>query len=255
MTSEKQRLANQRNAQKSTGPKTEAGKAAIAQNNLKHGLCSARTVLPLENSEEYAALLSDLRAAHEPANEQEDNMVRLIAHQYWRINRHFRVETGVYTSQEKLFRLHEGIEQDDQGDPDEMLGLVFWKQGEVFERIRRYETTIHNGYFKAVQRLEQTQALRRQREERQTRTTARLTPAPVEAAPTPEPAAVPVENPVQPSTETPIPAHATQSGTEPAICQNGFESQNSPMPERKPNPTPIRRYEIELLPLNNIRSA
>ena len=32
--------ANRRNAQKSTGPKTEKGKAASSQNRLAHGLCS-----------------------------------------------------------------------------------------------------------------------------------------------------------------------------------------------------------------------
>jgi hypothetical protein len=164
MTSEKQRLANQRNAQKSTGPKTPAGKAAIAHNNLKHGLCSTQTLLPFEDSEEYAALLTSLRATHQPGNEQEDNLVRIIAHHYWRLNRHFRVEAGVYTAQEKLVRYRNEIAPHESGEPNEMLGIIFWQQGQVFEHLRRYETTIQNGYYKAIQNLERVQALRAERE-------------------------------------------------------------------------------------------
>jgi len=41
MTSEIQAASNKRNAQKSTGPKTAAGKEASKQNSLKHGLASA----------------------------------------------------------------------------------------------------------------------------------------------------------------------------------------------------------------------
>ncbi|WP_306120560.1 MULTISPECIES: hypothetical protein [unclassified Roseitalea] len=44
MTTDRQRRANARNAQKSSGPKTEAGQARSAQNARKHGLSSAAPV-------------------------------------------------------------------------------------------------------------------------------------------------------------------------------------------------------------------
>ena len=44
MASEKQIQANQRNAQRSTGPVTPEGKAAASQNALKHGLCAGRVL-------------------------------------------------------------------------------------------------------------------------------------------------------------------------------------------------------------------
>jgi hypothetical protein len=37
MTSKRQAEANRQNAQKSTGPRTSAGKAAVALNGIKHG--------------------------------------------------------------------------------------------------------------------------------------------------------------------------------------------------------------------------
>jgi hypothetical protein len=53
MCSEAKRLANQKNAQSSTGPKTEAGKARSRQNAWKHGLAGAGLV---EHDDDYARL-------------------------------------------------------------------------------------------------------------------------------------------------------------------------------------------------------
>ncbi|CCB86751.1 putative uncharacterized protein [Parachlamydia acanthamoebae UV-7] len=57
MTSYKQIVSNQRNALKSTGPRTETGKALIAQNALKHGVFSKQIVLE-EESEKWSFMLS-----------------------------------------------------------------------------------------------------------------------------------------------------------------------------------------------------
>ena len=49
MVSERRIAANRANAQKSTGPKSAAGKARSRRNALKHGMTSAGDVLPLED--------------------------------------------------------------------------------------------------------------------------------------------------------------------------------------------------------------
>ena len=46
MSTPKQIAANRRNAQKSTGPRTTAGKAKTRLNPLKHGLTAETIVLP-----------------------------------------------------------------------------------------------------------------------------------------------------------------------------------------------------------------
>ena len=49
MTSEKQVEANRRNAQASTGPRTEAGKATVSQNALKFAFTGKEVLLPGED--------------------------------------------------------------------------------------------------------------------------------------------------------------------------------------------------------------
>jgi hypothetical protein len=78
-----QLLANQANAQSSTGPKTDTGKAIVAQNNFRHGLSGAFRVLDWENQEEYRALHLALEKEHHPATPTEEMLVETMAHSYW----------------------------------------------------------------------------------------------------------------------------------------------------------------------------
>ena len=55
MTSQARIDANQKNAQHSTGPKTDAGKAKSSRNALKHGLTAEAAVLPNENPADFEA--------------------------------------------------------------------------------------------------------------------------------------------------------------------------------------------------------
>ena len=83
----KRATANRANAQLSTGPKTEAGKAAIALNNLRHGLAGAFLILPTENQEDFDALLEGLLDEHQPATETERLLITNMARHQWLSNR------------------------------------------------------------------------------------------------------------------------------------------------------------------------
>src|SRR5689334_8911533 len=76
-------IANQANAQHSTGPKTPEGKAIVAQNNFQHGLSGAFRVLDWESQEEYRALHLALEKEHQPATPTEEMLVETMAHSYW----------------------------------------------------------------------------------------------------------------------------------------------------------------------------
>ena len=79
--------ANRRNAQKSTGPKTQAGKAAVSMNSLRHGLRARSVVLPGENHEEFQQLCDNLQAEWHPRTSSELFYVEQMAVSQWKLAR------------------------------------------------------------------------------------------------------------------------------------------------------------------------
>src|SRR5438270_10509757 len=77
--SEAQILANRANAARSTGPKTEEGKARSRGNALKHGLTGAGVVLPEADAAEVERLSSAFRAELQPPGEVGAILVRRLA--------------------------------------------------------------------------------------------------------------------------------------------------------------------------------
>ena len=66
MATPKQIAANRRNAQKSCGAKSEAGKAIVSQNRTIHGLTGTFQVMPCERQEDYDDLLDQLVKDEKP---------------------------------------------------------------------------------------------------------------------------------------------------------------------------------------------
>jgi len=66
MTTEKQIAANRENARLSTGPRTEAGKAAPSTNAVKHGLTGRFVILPGQQ-EAFDELEAGLRGSLLPS--------------------------------------------------------------------------------------------------------------------------------------------------------------------------------------------
>jgi len=56
MSTDAQILANQKNAQASTGPRTPEGKERSSQNAIKYGVTSRQVVLPCEDAAEFDAM-------------------------------------------------------------------------------------------------------------------------------------------------------------------------------------------------------
>lgn len=85
--SEKQLEANRRNAERSTGPRTDEGKARSSRNNLRHGLTGQVTVLPSEDREAHDAFCNRLIAGFNPETPIEEQLTQCIAEDAWRLNR------------------------------------------------------------------------------------------------------------------------------------------------------------------------
>ncbi len=84
MSSEAQIRANRENAQHSTGPVSEAGKAASCKNNFRYGLTgNSFTVLDFEDQDEFDRVLCGLRFEHQPSTMTEAILVEKMAQSYW----------------------------------------------------------------------------------------------------------------------------------------------------------------------------
>ncbi len=106
MSTAKQIAANQANAQHSTGPTTEEGKANSCLNNFRWGFCGAFTVLPSEDEEDYDTLLLGLRAEHQPKTVTETILVEKMAQNHWLGERAQRLQhLALADANEKQFSL------------------------------------------------------------------------------------------------------------------------------------------------------
>ena len=66
MATEKQIAANQRNAMRSTGPRSAEGKAKVARNALKHGLAGHGVIFPEEMADQIHDRMNFLRSSYRP---------------------------------------------------------------------------------------------------------------------------------------------------------------------------------------------
>src|ERR1039458_10896579 len=100
MATDKQIAANRINSQKSTGPRSAAGKTQSAQNARKHGFCSSNfAVAHLENHDEIVDLRHDLLDFYHPANSQELWAVERIALCQLSLIRASRLDAGLFRSE------------------------------------------------------------------------------------------------------------------------------------------------------------
>ncbi|MCX6704585.1 MAG: hypothetical protein NTZ07_04055 [Candidatus Woesebacteria bacterium] len=87
MTTQAQILANRRNAQKSTGPRTNEGKAAISQNAVKHGLLAERDVISSESQADFDLYREQLLDELNPVSPMESMLAERIVTLSWRLKR------------------------------------------------------------------------------------------------------------------------------------------------------------------------
>ena len=79
MTSYTQIEANRRNALRSTGPKTEAGKQVSRCNALRHELTAETVIGPLEDAEDYKAFEAAVTADYDAQSAVERELVLRLA--------------------------------------------------------------------------------------------------------------------------------------------------------------------------------
>jgi hypothetical protein len=88
--------SNRENAKKSTGPKSESGKATVSRNATKLGMYTKDVVLPTEDVAQYNALRAAFHAEHQPETPTEEMLVDTIVIALWRRRRLQATEVGFH---------------------------------------------------------------------------------------------------------------------------------------------------------------
>lgn len=95
--------ARRLNAQKSTGPKTEQGKANSSRNATKHGLHATDIVITSPHLQEdqsvYDELVESLFNELKPKGDFQEHLVHKIAQCIWRHRRAINAEAAIVTNQ------------------------------------------------------------------------------------------------------------------------------------------------------------
>ena len=133
MATEKQILANQQNAQLSTGPTSPEGVQASSQNNFRHGLAPRHhevfTFLKDEDPNKFGELVRNLIKEHAPQGETQKILVRRMAESEWLRARAVRLQTDCFTDYDNL--------------NEKRLSLFI-----------RYETTHERAFYRALKELQ-----------------------------------------------------------------------------------------------------
>jgi hypothetical protein len=154
MDEDTQKEINRRNAAKSTGPRTVAGKARSSMNAMKHGLLSRRLLLPTEDAEVADQLLAGLWACFAPVGCLEEELVRKLHAATVRLRRADVVELGLW-------------ERDRVSTGKPSLARVFFedaRNSQSIEKLCRYVSAHDKDFYKALEALRETQKDRFKRE-------------------------------------------------------------------------------------------
>ncbi len=185
MSTARQIEANRRNAQKSTGPRTESGRRASSLNAYKHGLTGQLFIMSAEDAEAHerftASLLQDLK----PVGAMEETLARSIADSHWRLNRAAIIENNIFASE--VFREELGAERDAArlgvecrfNDVSRARAAVtaFVSDPQRFQLLTVYEARLHRRAQADLKQLRELQAERRTAPEKPEQQTQPTVPA------------------------------------------------------------------------------
>lgn len=153
---------NRENAQHSTGPKTEEGKARVRLNATKHGLYSKSVLLPGEDAAAFALQGEILALKWNPQTEDDRKLVRAVHEAEWRIARIVSVESALYIAVTEQSR--EAAENAYEGDEEVISAMAralgYQSNAREFDQLHRQEARLQRLVDRAERELKQRAANR-----------------------------------------------------------------------------------------------
>ena len=149
MATEAQMNANRANAQKSTGPTSDTGKARVSQNALKTGIYAESETTTHEDSLQLVQLTTEYYDQHQPATPEARQMVDELIQCAWRTRRINRGEA----------RLWDYLYSQTENTPEHLReGHVLFLGCVQFARIERMLQTLRRRTSQISAELEKLEA-------------------------------------------------------------------------------------------------
>ncbi len=163
MISQKQLEANRRNAQRSTGPRTEEGKKVAALNARRHNLTGQVTAMTDADRIMHDAFSASIVENLAPEGAMEIQLAQRIATDSWRLNRISAVE-------DNLFALGHNAKSDEIETPDSdnaaeihaalTAAKVYKAESKQLQLLTLYEQRINRNLQKNLATLQALQTAR-----------------------------------------------------------------------------------------------
>lgn len=170
MASDAQVRANRLNALKSTGPRTAAGKAAVAQNAVKHGLSARQAVIVGEDVGEFEFYRDRMLAELSPEGAMESMLAERVVGLAWRLRRAERLQnetfdallawdtTGPFAKlTQALSARQQGTRDGAEAERDLTCGRVVvrdFANSHVLDRLLMYERRLEHSLYKTMAELD-----------------------------------------------------------------------------------------------------
>ena len=146
--------ANRRNAQRSTGPRTPAGKQRASRNAIKHGLCSRYACLDGECAATYATFVREVEEELQPRTAMQRSLVPHIANLMWRIDRLPQAQAEMFELE--LEKCARAGARGETISASQVIARRFSDEPtrNGFLLIGRYERGLHNQLLRLMSRYE-----------------------------------------------------------------------------------------------------
>ncbi len=151
MSSKLQIEANRRNSQKSTGPRTPAGKAASSLNHTQSGLYAQSQIIIGERQSDLEDLAAAFHSQFQPDSPEQQALLDIAIHSEWILRRLRRAETGLWDSH---------IDEYGNGDDTHDLGRAFDCRDKTLARLQRRLDSLQRNFQRALKELARLQSAR-----------------------------------------------------------------------------------------------
>ena len=179
MATEAQILANRRNAQKSTGPRTHQGKAVVSQNAIQHGLSAAQAIISSESQADFDLYRQQMLAELDPVSPMESMLAERVVTLSWRLKRVCRIQNqtidalNARNTSGPLAKLTQSLffkgRDLPQADPSESathlalgrLAIKDFSHARVLDRLLMYERRIEHSLYKTILELQRLNLIKK----------------------------------------------------------------------------------------------